>query len=145
MPALEAPQSRTEQPTAADGQESPAQAAAPKSNWEAAELARKAAASKPSRAPADEAAEPPSQQERVSPAEPSARSIADTRGIGASTAIETPQRPQGERPERDFSAPAEDAQAAAAHQAAAVRRNDEDRVAAARERFLARKRKVGDA
>ena len=143
-PAAEAPQSRTEQAAQADSRGAPAPAAAPKSNWEAAELARRAAASKPSRAPADAAPEAPSQREHGDLAQPSSDSLADSRQARASTAAEMPPTAQGERLDSEFGAPEGDAQSAAAQKAAVVRRNDEDRIAAARERFLARKRKFAN-
>jgi hypothetical protein len=141
----EAAPSETEQPAPAGSRDAavPPTTAA-KSNWEAAELARRAAAGKPSRAPADSAAEAQPQREHGDSAAPPSRSIAGSRRAGDSTAVDPPQTAQDERPGGETGAAEGVAQPAAAQKAAALRRNDEDRVAAARERFLARKRKIAD-
>jgi len=150
QPAAEAPQAAEETPSAS-GREAPATAAAPKSNWEAAEIARRAAAAKPSRAPADAPAEPNAEPSKTGPAaQPSHRDEGSQQPErAAANAVSVPA--EGRPPEGSGAAPADSttadsaAEADARKAAAAARRNDEDRVAAARERFLARKRKVGDA
>ena len=142
-PAAEAAQSGPEQPAPAGSRDATAPAAAPKSNWEAAELARRAAAGRPSRAPADTPAGAQFQQERGDEAAPPSHSAAESRQAGQSTAVD-PSTALGERPDGDPGVLEGNALPAAAQKAAAIRRNDEDRIAAVRERFLARKRKVAD-
>ena len=150
QPAAEAPQAAKETPSASS-REASANPAAPKSNWEAAELARRAAAAKPGRAPADAPAESHTEPSRIGPAaQPSRREAGAALPERAAAGAE-PAPAQGKPLEASNAAPADSAPADSAAEAdarkaaAAARRNDEDRVAAARERFLARKRKVGDA
>lgn len=115
-------------PTAEDG---------PKSSWEKAERARLAAASRSVRVPVAaaggvEASAPGAAAASAQPPDLFTAGGAAKKVVSAPDAVEAVQE--------DAAAVAA-AAAAAKAQAAGERRNDEERIAAARERFLARKRK----
>ena len=130
---------------------SPTADGAPKSSWEKAERARSAAASQAARTPSEGGDQQLAGTVSAASAQPPgvpgkgdlARSSVVNAGGSEGRPIDSMPPTDGQKNDTEAAAVAAEAAVAAAKaQAAGERRNDVDRVAAARERFLARKRKA---